>query len=174
MVDIRDIPGEVRWQIATRLVSSFPALYDGAFRETVGERYDELEYNVWIEAGREAKGVAGAFGFPTATAKEIAESVRVISTIFFGPEVQEEVIEISPERAVILTKGCPFMVHGMEMGCPAAHLFPKCMAFSMSAVESLNPAFTTRFVKALCMGDYRNCELTILKKGEAEKEEKKS
>jgi hypothetical protein len=174
LVDIRDIPGEVRWQIATRLVSSFPALYDGAFREALGERYDELEHNVWIEAGREAKGITGAFGFPTATAREIAESVRLISTIFFGPEVREEVLEISPERAVILMKGCPFLVHGMELGCPAAHLFPKCIAFSIAAVESLNPAFTTRFVRAMCMGDYRNCELTILTKEAAEKEEKKS
>ncbi len=41
-MDIRDIPGEMRWQVATRLVSSFPVLYDWAFRESMGERYDEM------------------------------------------------------------------------------------------------------------------------------------
>ncbi|MDD1656841.1 MAG: hypothetical protein LUQ41_00050 [Methanomicrobiales archaeon] len=172
-VDIRDIPGEMRWQIATRLVSSFPVLYDGAFREAMGDRYDELEYNVWIEAGKEARAVADGFGFPTGTAKEIAECVRVVTTLFFGLDVREEVLDISGTRAVILTKGCPFMVRGAELGGRPAHLFPKCMAFSMAAVESLNPKYTTRFVRAMCMGDYRNCELTILTQEEAEKEDKK-
>jgi hypothetical protein len=97
----------------------------------------------------------------------------VVTTLFFGPEVKEEILDLSGTRAVILTKGCPFMVRGVELGGRPAHLFPKCMAFSMAAVESLNPAYTTRFVRAMCMGDYRNCELTILKREEAEKEDAK-
>jgi len=173
-MDIRDIPGETRWQLATRMVSSFPVLYDGAFRGALGERYDELEYNVWIEAGNEARGVAEGFSLPRGTAKEIAECVRLVTILFFGPDARGEVLDLSATRAVILTKGCPFMMRGTEMGGPPAHLFPKCMAFSMAAVESLNPKYTTRFVRAMCMGDYKNCELTILTREEAEKEDLKS
>jgi hypothetical protein len=172
-MDIRDIPGEMRWQVATRLVSSFPVLYDGAFREARGDRYDELEYNVWIEAGNEARGVAEGFRLHTGTAKEIAECVRLVTTLFFGPDVREEVLDLSGTRAVILTKRCPFMMRGAEMGGRPAHLFPKCMAFSMAAVESLNLKYTTRFVRAMCMGDYKNCELTILTREDAEKEDLK-
>ena len=42
MVSIEDIPAEQRWEIAARAASAIPFAYDIAFREAIGEKYDEI------------------------------------------------------------------------------------------------------------------------------------
>ena len=168
MVDLRDIPEGTRWQIATRILSSLPIMYDIAFREAVGEKYDELEYRVWLELGKEAMDIAKAFQLPVETAAELARSLRLITVLIFGPEFRYEVLEISGERATLITRTCPFLGATREYGGTAKNLFPKCLAFSVAVVETLNPRFTTRFVRSLCMAD-RTCEMSILTKEEAKR-----
>ena len=172
MVDLRDIPEGTRWQIATRILSSLPVMYDIAFREAVGEKYDELEYQVWLELGKEAMDIAKAFHLPVSTAAELAGDLRLITRIIFGAEFRYEVLEISEDRATLLTKACPFLGSTYEYGGTAKHLFPKCLAFSVAVVETLNPKFTARFVRSLCMAD-RTCEMAILTKEEAKKIDEK-
>ena len=168
MVDLRDIPDGTRWQIATRILSALPVMYDMAFRETVGKTYDELEYQVWIELGKDALDIARAFRLPVTRASELAKALRLITVLLFGPEFRYEVLEISEERATLITRTCPFLVSAHEYGGTPAHLFPKCLAFSVAVVESLNPKFTARFVRSLCMAD-RTCEMTVITKEEAKK-----
>jgi hypothetical protein len=172
MVDLRDIPEGTRWQIATRILSSLPIMYDIAFREAVGERYDELEYSVWLELGKDAMDIAKAFHLPVSTAAELAGDLRLITQIIFGAEFRYEVLEISEDRATLLTKTCPFLGSTYEYGGTAKHLFPKCLAFSVAVVETLNPKLTARFVRSLCMAD-RSCEMAILTKEEAKKIDEK-
>ena len=172
MVDLRDIPEGTRWQIATKILSSLPIMYDIAFREAVGERYDELEYQVWLELGKDAMDIAKAFHLPVSTAAEVAGDLRLITRIIFGAEFRYEVLEISGDRATLLTKTCPFLGSVYEYGGTAKHLFPKCLAFSVAVVETLNPRFTARFVRSLCMAD-RSCEMAILTKEEAQKIDEK-
>ena len=172
MVDLRDIPEGTRWQIAARVLSSLPIMYDIAFREAVGDRYDELEYQVWLELGKDAMDIAKAFRLPVSTAAELANDLRLITRIIFGAEFRYEVLEISPDRATLLTKTCPFLGSTHEYGGKAKHLFPKCLAFSVAVVETLNPKFTARFVRSLCMAD-RTCEMAVLTKEEAEKIDEK-
>ena len=168
MVDLRDIPEGTRWQITTRILSSLPVMYDLAFREAVGGKYDELEYQVWLELGKDAVDIAKAFHLPVATAAELAGDLRLITRIIFGAEFRYEVLEISEDRATLLTRTCPFLGSAHEYGGTAKHLFPKCLAFSVAVVETLNPKFTARFVRSLCMGD-RSCEMAVLTKEEAKK-----
>jgi len=168
MVDLRDIPEGTRWQIATRILSSLPVMYDMAFREAVGKNYDELEYRVWLELGKEAMDIAKAFHLPVSTAAELAGDLRLITRILFGAEFRYEVLEISENRATLLTKTCPFLGSAYEYGGTPRYLFPKCLAFSVAVVEILNPKFTARFVRSLCMAD-RTCEMSVLTKEEAEK-----
>ena len=172
MVDLRDIPEGTRWQIATRILSSLPIMYDMAFREAVGEKYDELEYQVWLELGKDAMDIAEAFHLPVSTAAELAGDLRLITRVIFGAEFRYEVLEISEDRATLLTKTCPFLGSTYEYGGTAKHLFPKCLAFSVAVVETLNPKFTARFVRSLCMAD-RTCEMAILTKEEAKKIDEK-
>ena len=172
MVDLRDIPEGTRWQIATKILSSLPIMYDIAFREAVGEKYDELEYQVWLELGKDAMDIAEAFHLPVSTAAELAGDLRLITRVIFGAEFRYEVLEISEDRATLLTKTCPFLGSTYEYGGMAKHLFPKCLAFSVAVVETLNPKFTARFVRSLCMAD-RTCEMAILTKEEAKKIDEK-
>jgi len=168
MVDLRDIPEGTRWQIATKILSSLPIMYDIAFREAVGGKYDELEYQVWLELGKDAMDIAKAFHLPVTTAAEVAGDLRLITRIIFGAEFRYEVLEISEDRATLLTRTCPFLGSTHEYGGTAKHLFPKCLAFSVAVVETLNPKFTARFVRSLCMAD-RTCEMSILTRDEAKK-----
>jgi hypothetical protein len=172
MVDLRDIPEGTRWQIATGILSSLPIMYDIAFREAVGPTYDELEYHVWLELGKDALDIAKAFHLPVDRAAELAGSLRLITVLIFGPEFRYEVLEISEDRATLITKTCPFLGGAHEYGGTPKNLFPKCLAFSVAAVETLNPRFTARFVRSLCMAD-RTCEMAILTRDEAKKIDEK-
>ena len=166
MVDLRDIPEGTRWQLATRVLSSLPVMYDMALREAVGSRYDELEFQVWIELGRDTVDIAKAFQLPVTTAGELALALRLITVLLFGPEFRYEVLEISQDRATLITKTCPFLGSSHEYGGTPKNLFPKCLAYSVAVVETLNPKFTVRFVRSLCIGD-RTCEMSVLTKEEA-------
>ena len=168
MVDLRDIPEAARWQIATRVLSSLPIMYDMAFREVVGKTYDEHEYQVWMELGKDALDIAKAFQLPVTTAAELARALRIITVLLFGPEFRYEVLEISKDRATLVTKTCPFLGGAHEYGGTPSHLFPKCLAYSVAVVETLNQRFTARFVRSLCMAD-RTCEMSVLTKEEAKK-----
>ena len=59
-------------------------MYDITFRKKLGDEYDELEQDIWIETGKEAKSVADAFKLPVKTAPDLANTYRTISKIFFS------------------------------------------------------------------------------------------
>ncbi len=170
MPKLPDVPDEVKWQVAARVASAFPVLYDSAFREAVGERFDEIERPVWIYLGQEAAKTIAALGLAAGNSEEIAEALAFVTTIFFGPETKTEKVRINTERSVLLVKRCPFLSRHMESGRDPDHLFDRCMAFSIVATESLNKEYTLRFVRSMCTGD-RNCELKIVKKELINKEE---
>jgi hypothetical protein len=171
MVDETDIPDSAKWLIASRLASRLPVMYDIAFRKKVGDEYDEIEQDIWIETGKEAKSVADAFKLPVKTAPELAKTYRTISKIFFSPDYNMEHISIEEDRSVVRVTKCPFIFREMEMRGNTEPLFSKCLAFSISAIETLNPDFTLRFVRSMCMGD-KACEMKIVRK-ETPTEDKK-
>lgn len=158
-----EIPDKTKWQIAARIASSFPVMYDSAFRPSLGEEYDSLEQDIWIHLGREAARVARSLSLPAGNSQEIASTVVTIFSIFFGPETKEERARFEGDRAVIMVKRCPFLTRDMEMRRDPVHLFSKCLAFAITATETLNPDYTLRFVRSMCMGD-RNCEMKIVRK----------
>ena len=162
----------MKWQIAARVASSFPVMYDLTFRPQLGEEYDGLEQDIWIHLGKEAAQVARSYSLPTGNSEEIASTLVTIFSIFFGPETKDEQVKFEGDRAVVLIKRCPFLTREMEMRRDAVHLFSKCLAFAITATEALNPEYTLRFVRSMCMGD-RNCEMKIVRK-ETLKEEKKT
>lgn len=154
-----EIPDRVRWEIASGIAASLPPMYDRLFRDPVGPDYERLEQEIWIELAREAVKVAHTYGMPTGDATEIADTLSGILSIFFGPR-SGEIIDLSPESGVLLFKRCPFMEKSRQWGAHPGIFFRKCLTFSIVAVESLNPAYSLRFVRSSCMGD-RNCEIKI-------------
>jgi len=164
MVSIEDIPAETRWEIAARSASTVPLLYDMHFRRVLKEKYDNIELPIWIESGKEMKNLAVALGLPIDNAKDISESMGVIGTILYGPEMKMEQKEATEDRAVGRMTGCSVLNRAREMGLdPKISAQTACGAVMKSELEALNPAFSQRFNKSMCSGD-SFCEMVIERK----------
>ena len=64
MPDLKSIPDEMKWRLAARLAALLPALYDDAFRDRVGEKYDEIEQNIWIDLSHMVMGIIRDLSLP--------------------------------------------------------------------------------------------------------------
>ncbi|KQC15457.1 MAG: hypothetical protein WCY97_00855 [Methanothrix sp.] len=153
MVDIEDIPPKLRWEIAAKSASSMPVAYDLFFRKALGERYEEIEMPIWIEAGREVGRLATALWLPADDAAGIVETMTIASKILFGPEFRGEMTEAAGDRAVGRIIGCPVLNRAMEMAMKPNRVLHACEVYVKSAVENLNPKYSQRFEKRMCAGD---------------------
>ncbi len=156
------VPDEIKWRIAAEFSATLPALYDRAFRDAVGERYDEIEQEVWIEASRIIFQIAKSRSLPTGTAKDLADSLSTVMVILFGPDFKTETVEVSKDGAVIIVRRCPLLSAGVDSGTDGDRTFRKCMVFTLSGVPGLNKDFSARFVRTMCSGD-RQCEIKVAK-----------
>ena len=165
MVRIEDIPAEKRWEIAARTAGTIPLMYDKYFRKVVGDEYDDIERSLWTESGNEIKNLATALDLPTNNAIEISESLGVIGTILYGPEMKFEPAGKQTEnKAVGRMTGCPVLNRAREMGMdPTISVERACRVVLRTEVEALNPSFTQRFNKSMCEGD-EYCEMVIERK----------
>ncbi len=152
MVRIKDIPAEVRWEIAARSATAMSFAYAASFERVFGDKSDEIIKQIWIEGGKEAKALAEKLALPMGNAKEVDETWGVLSQILYGPEITWETQEEGEDRVVDRITGCPFLNRHREMGAGNEGLFDGCQAYSRSAVESLNPKYTQRFESAMCQG----------------------
>ena len=165
MVSIEDIPAEVRWEIAAKAASATPLAYDMVFREVLGDKYDEIERPIYIEAGKEMKSLATALGLPTDNARDLGDAQRVLTTILYGPEFEFENIEGTGDRVVGKVTGCAVLNQALGMGLdPKVVCLGACQTFCKSTIENLNPKYTHRFDKSMCAGD-PYCEMVIELKG---------
>lgn len=162
MPDLRSIPDETKWQLAARCAARLPAMYDIVFRPVAGEKFDELEQEIWAELAVLSLDTARSLKLPVRNAKEVAESMRVVNTILFGPEYKGETIDVGEDGAVIIIRHCPFLAGGGSSGAGADRTFNRCMAFTLSSQQQFNPHYSSRFVRAICMGD-RQCEIKVEK-----------
>jgi len=160
MPDLRSIPDDVKWRLAAECAARLPALYDVAFRKVLGERYDEIEREIWIELSCRAVAIARDLALPVANAHDLAESMRTVMIILFGPDYKSETIDVSDEGSVILIKRCPFLDTGYEIGASGEHTFPKCMALTLTSIPALKKDYSARYVRSMCTGD-RQCEIKI-------------
>lgn len=162
MPDLNSIPDDVKWRLAAEFSAKMPFLYDRAFRAELGDRYDEIEQEVWMEAATSAFEIAKTLALPVGTAKDLAETMRIVMVILFGPEFRSEVLEVSKDGAVIVIRRCPFLSGRIDADSTGGHAFRKCMAFTLTAVPRLNNGFSARFVRTMCTGD-RQCEIKVRK-----------
>jgi hypothetical protein len=162
MAGLGSIPDDVKWRIAAEFSAQLPARYDRAFRDVVGKRYDEIEQEVWMEVAGAALAIAKNLSLPVGTAQELAETMRTVMIILFGPEFKSETLEISKDGAVIVIRRCPLIAGGYDAGADGDRTFRKCMAFTLTGVPLLNKDYTARFVRTMCSGD-RQCEIKVAK-----------
>jgi hypothetical protein len=166
------IPVEIRWEVAAKIASMLPVAYGIIFRDVVGADYDRLEQQVFVALAHEAKIVARTFSLPVGTARDLVATLAILNTVFFGPEIKSEQVSFENDRAVLLVRKCPMMLREQECHAQPGDVFNRCLAFTIAAIEELNPEYTLRFVRCMCQGD-RNCEMKIITKKAAEEAEKK-
>lgn len=161
MVTAKDIPAEVRWEIAAQSGVSMSVAIDMAFRQAFGDQIDEITVQIWGEGGRQSKAIADALGLPVGNAREIDEAFGTLSTIIMGPGFNGEYIESSEDRVKFKLTGCPMLNAHRQMNYPPTRETPRgCQAFCQNLVESLNPRYTISYAKRMCTGD-PNCEYSI-------------
>jgi len=153
MVDIKDIPAEVRWEIAAKSATAMPWAYGMAFQDLIDEkRLHEIDQHIWNEGGKEAKKLADQLNLPANNAKEVNNTWGIVSRILYGPEFEEDIIEENENRVVTRITGCPFLNRAREMEIDPKDGFGSCQAYSKSIVENLNTKYTQRFVNGMCLG----------------------
>jgi len=162
MVSIDNIPIEERWIIAAKSAGFMPLLYDKFFREALGEKYDEIERPILIEAGKEMKDIAMALGLPSGNARQIVETVGILGTISFGPENKYEPVVETEHGAMRKMTECAIRNSAIQMGLdPRIVALPACRAMMRSVVESLNPEYTLKQdAKNMCSGN-EYCEMVV-------------
>jgi len=163
MVSINDIPAEVRWEIAALSATAMSFAYGAFLERALGDKYGEIVKQIWIEGGKEAKGLAEKLALPVGNAKEVDETWGLLSQILYGPEITWETVEEGKDRAVDRITGCPFLNRTREMGSDSKGLFDTCQVYSRSVVENLNPRYTQRFVSGMCLGA-PYCETVVERK----------
>jgi predicted ArsR family transcriptional regulator len=168
MPDIRSIPDNVKWKLAAQGASRLPAMYERFFSAVVGEKYDELEQQLWVELSHYAFEIARTLQLPVNNAKNLAESMRTVMQILFGPDYKGEAMDVGEDGAVIIVKHCPFVAESTAVGASPDRAFRRCLAFNLGAQKSLNKNYKSRYVRALCMGD-RQCEIKVERDEEQEK-----
>ncbi len=160
MPGLKDIPDDVKWRLAAENAARIPALYDRAFRSVVGKRYEGIEEEIWMELSRTAYRIVRDFSLPTRNAFELAETMRTVITILFGPGYRSEALPLSDDGAVVIVRHCPLLEHGFEPGCTAECSFHRCMALTLTTIPLLNKKYRARFVRTMCTGD-RQCEIKV-------------
>jgi hypothetical protein len=158
--DLKSIPDEVKWRLAAQLAALLPALYDRAYRGVVGEKYDEIEQEIWMDLSRMVFDIVRDLSLPTSNAGELADSLRTVMGILFGPDYKSETLEISKGGAVVLVKRCPLPDSSLDRGAGDPSTFHKCMVLTLTTVPLLNKGYSARFVRTMCTGD-RQCEIKI-------------
>lgn len=160
MSDLKSIPDDVKWRLAAKLAALLPALYEAAFRDVAGDRYDEIEQGIWMEISCVVDDIVRDLSLPVGNAGELADSIRTVMAILFGPDYKSETLEFSNDGAVVLVKRCPLPERCPGGGSGDTATFQRCMALTLSTIPQLNKKYSARFVRAMCTGD-RQCELKI-------------
>jgi len=160
MPDLKSIPDDTKWQLAAKLAALLPALYESAYRGVVGEKYDEIEQEIWMGLSHMVSTIVRDLSLPTRTTSEIAESIRIVLTIWFGPDYKSETLEVSKDGTVVLIRRCPFLDTSHSFVVGGSGTFQKCMALILTTVPLLNKNYSARFVRTMCTGD-RQCEIKI-------------
>lgn len=164
MVDIGDFPVELRWKLAAKSASTLSLAQEKVYKDILGHEYkkirpltDTINYLLWIKGGKEASVLSNYLGLPTKTAEEIDKAHSLILTILYGPEIQYQIVDAHENNVETQVTSCPFLNRAEELGLESENLFENCKAYNKTFIDNLNPKYTKRFIKAMCMGD-KYCE----------------
>jgi hypothetical protein len=164
MVNMEDVPVELRWRIAAEASNNLAMGYSLAFRQVLDDKVvNRIEESVWAEGGKQMKDIADSLQMPTGNIQEVDETWGVIGGILI-PGIEGEVVESNNKRMVTRITSCPLLNNQKEVGLEEGEgMCIACRAFNKNAVESLNPQYTQRFTRRMCLGD-SYCESVVEEK----------
>jgi hypothetical protein len=160
MFDIENIPAELRWEIAAKSATAIPFAQEKVYREVFGKKYREIQpmmeaadLILRAEVGKEMSNLARELGLPVKTAEDVDNTQSLIAEILLGPELKYQMTKSSPDQVQTQITGCPLLNRAKEIEMETELLFKYCVAQNKSTAENLNPKYTQRFTKAMCIGD---------------------
>ena len=170
MVDLSDLPVELRWKIAAKSASALLLTQEKIYKDILGQDYKKVQpltetinYLSWIHGGKNASTLSNYLGLPAKTAEEIDKAQGLISVILYGPEIQYKIVDATNDHVKTQITSCQFLNRAKELGLESETLFENCKAYNKTFVKNLNPKYTKKITRAMCMGD-KYCEtLTKLK-----------
>jgi hypothetical protein len=151
-MSVKDIPPEIRWEIAARLSSNLARGYSSALKHVMGEKIVKMEEAIWAEEGKQVKNIATSLGLPAASAPEVDDAWLTVASIII-PGIKSEIVDSSLNKVVDKITSCSMCSEQKNLGLPIQDVCKICKAFNKNAVESLNPDYTQSFTKRMCRGD---------------------
>jgi len=159
MAEILDkIPAGTKWAITSNVLASALVVRG---EKVIAPVLGKLK---WLEINNEVYGEGGKlmfpqikeeFKFPVRDATEAATFAMLALMLLMGPETQSELIEATPERAVVRTTKCPFWERYEEnevnpelIPCEIGH-----QAFCKEGFKAITPNVTYKLVKARPSGE---------------------
>jgi hypothetical protein len=155
--ELKKIPTETRWNIATQSYTGSIAGYDIFVGQALGkEKWQELHDNLWGEGGKMTfPQIKEAFNIPVDDTIGASILTGVVCLLSQGDEWEWENPELTPKRTVVRVTKCPwfnrykeFGVKPEDMVCPGGHI-----RFTGDGVKAVNPKIKHTLTKAMPWGD---------------------
>lgn len=166
MVDVERVPVEMRWRLATRMLTYLPFAYHNVFRDPVGEAYVSFENRIFRDLARESRAIAAAFQLPVRNAVDLSQTLESVAAVMYGPGMGWILREHSEDAVVIRVRECPNVDLAREFGFDIRKACNACQSYTMTLLESLNPEYRLSFSDPTDSGG-DVCEMTISRKSRA-------
>ena len=166
---LEKIPAERRWEITAKILTGLGTMIgskimpqilgkeEGIFAPVLGrEKWIEIQKKIFGESGRKfVPWVKEMFNIPVEDAIGAFKLTYVAVKLAFGPEVEFEIVEASPEEAVARCLTCPWWERTKELGVkPELRVCePGDQEFCDEGLKAINPKFTCKHTKAMPWGD---------------------
>lgn len=166
---LKKIPAEKRWEITAKILSAFMVLRgeesvapllgkgEGITSPIWGaEKWQEIHIKIFGDGGKHLFPMfKEMFNMPVENAIDADNLVGVAATLMNGPEMEDEIVEATPERVVSRVTKCVWMERYKE--CEIDFAFIPCVqgdqAWGEEGLKAVNPKITYKITKAMPLGD---------------------
>ena len=108
IMELDDIPAELKWKITIKTFQSFFSGYGTAFRQILDEKtVKNVEEIVWAERGKEVKKIAHILKLPSKNAIEVSNALKIVEAIVMGKkehEIQDEASKLVIDHFITCPK----------------------------------------------------------------------
>ena len=149
---------ETGWEKVAQSLTRSIAEYNILMEQRLGiEKWNEMSSYLWGEGGKMVfPQVEKVLNIKVENAIGASTLASVVVFLHYGPGLEWEVLEETPQRCVTRITNCPwydvykeFGIKPEDMICPSDHI-----AFVKRGMRAVNPNITHKLTKAMPWGDY--------------------